>query len=140
MQAAVVSLGRRYPSRAVYFILGVGMEWLPFYWDPKSPAPAGQALKMAAGEAEGEGDGAEGCYGINPEVRSPPGIDTGHIDAEGVVHRDRARSLDCFTVAPPREAGEVPRLAFQADLDFLVEFIGVVERHLYDGENDPDSE
>lgn len=140
MRAAVASLGDRYATRALYFILGVGMEWLPFYWDPDSPVPARQALKMAAGEAEGEGDGAEGWYEVSPEVRSPPGIDAGHIDAEGVIHTDRARSLDCFTVVPPREVGDVPRLAFQADLDFLEEFIGVVERHAYIGENESDFE
>lgn len=140
MRAAVASLGKMYNARAMYFILGVGMEWMTFYWDPDSPAPAGQALKMAAGEVEGEGDGAEGWYEISPEVRSPPGIDARHIDAEDVVHTDRARSLDCFTVAPLREAGEVPRLAFQADLDFLEEFLGVVERYADAGEDEPNSE
>lgn len=140
MQAAMVSLKERYVNRSMYFILGVGMKWLPFYWDPNSPAPAGQALKTAMGETEGEGDAAEGWYEVSPEVRSPPGIDAGHIDAEGVVHTNRARSLDCFTIAPPREVGEVPRLAFQTDLDFLEEFLGVVERHAYVGEDEPDSE
>lgn len=140
MQAAVSSLKERHAYRAVDFILGVGMEWLPFYWDPNDPAPVGQALRMAMGEAEGEGDAAEGWYQVSPEVRSPPGIVAGHIDAEGVIHADRARSLDCFTVAPPREAGEAPRLAFQEDLDFLEEFIEVVDRHAYVGEDARDSE
>ncbi|KAI7778822.1 hypothetical protein LA080_001603 [Diaporthe eres] len=116
MKAAVARLGQRHATRALYFILGVGMEWLPFYWDPHSPAPVGKALRMAAGRGEGEGKGASGWYEVSPE------------------------SSDCFTVAPTGAAGEVPGLAFQEDLDFLEEFIGVVERHAYAGENDPDSE
>lgn len=142
MQVAVARLGQKYATRALYFILGVGMEWLPFYWDPNSPAPTDQALRMAAGGADGQGVGeaASTWYSVSPKVRPPPGIDAGHVDAEGVICTDRARSLDCFTVAPPRAAGEVPGLAFQEDLDFLEEFIGVVERHAYIGENEPDSE
>lgn len=139
MKAAVARLGQRHPTRALYFILGVGMEWLPFYWDPNSPAPAGKALRMAADGGEGGEKGASGWYEVSPEVRPPPGIDAGHVDADGVVRTDRAKSLDCFTVAPPGQAGEVPGLAFQEDLDFLEEFIGVVKRHEYVGENDPDS-
>lgn len=140
MKAAVARLGQRYATRALFFILGVGMEWLPFYWDPTGTLPPGQALKMAAGAGEGEEEGASGWYEVSREVRPPPGIDAGHVDAEGVVRTDRARSLDCFTVAPPGPAGEVPGLAFQEDLHFLEEFIGVVERHVYVGENEPDSE
>lgn len=140
MKAAVARLGQRHATRALYFILGVGMEWLPFYWDPNSPAPAGKALRMAAGGGEGEQEGTSSWYEVSPEVRSPPGIDAGHVDGEGVVRTDRAKSLDCFTVAPTGAADEVPGLAFQKDLDFLEEFIGVVERHAYVGENDPDSE
>ncbi|KAK7699374.1 hypothetical protein SLS64_011670 [Diaporthe eres] len=140
MKAAVAPLGQRHVTRALYFILGVGMEWLPFYWDPRSPAPAGKALRMAAGGGEGEKESTSSWYEVSPEVRPPPGIDSGHVDGEGVVRTDRAKSLDCFTVAPTGAAGEVPGLAFQRDLDFLEEFIGVVERHAYVGENDPDSE
>lgn len=140
MKATVARLAQKYATRALYFILGVGMEWLPFYWDPNSPVPAGKALRMAAGEGEGEKRGVLGWYEVSPEVCAPPGIDAGHVDAEGVVRTDRARSLDCFTVAPPGAAGEVPGLAFQEDLNFLEEFIGVVERHAYVGENEPDSE
>lgn len=138
MQAAVARLGQKYPNLALFFILGVGMAWLPFYWDPQSPAPAGQALRMVANGAagEGEGEGASGWYEVSPEVRAPPGIDAGHVDGQSIVHTDRARSLDCFTVSPQRKAGEVPSLAYQKDLDFLEEFIRVVETHTYVGEND----
>ncbi|KAL2282340.1 hypothetical protein FJTKL_10953 [Diaporthe vaccinii] len=69
MKAAVARLGQRHATRALYFILGVGMEWLPFYWDPHSPAPVGKALRMAAGRGEGEGKGASGWYEVSPEVR-----------------------------------------------------------------------
>lgn len=137
MQAAVTRLEQRYATHALYFILGVGMEWLPFYWDPTGTSPPGRALRMAVGEGQGDGEGASGWYEVSPMVRPPPGIDAGHVDAEGVIRTDRARSLDCITVAP---SGEVPGLAFQEDLDFLEEFIAVVERHAYVGETDLDSE
>lgn len=114
------------------------MEWLPFYWDPTSPP--GRPLRMAAGEGQGDGEGASGWYEVGPMVRPPPGIDAGHVDAQGIIHTERARSLDCITVAPPPASGEAPRLAFQEDLDFLEDFIGVVERHSYVGETDLDFE
>ena len=113
------------------------MYWLPFYWDPTDLEPEGQGLKMvtdeAEGDGEGEGKGDSGWYILGPEVHAPPGIDAGHVDAEGVIRTDRARSLDCFTVVPPRVADEAPVLAYQEDLDFLEEFIGVVARHAYVG-------
>lgn len=140
MKAAVARLGQRHATHALFFILGVGMEWLPFYWDPNSPAPAGQALKIAADGGKGEEKGASGWYEVSTGVRPPPGIDADHAGAESAIRTDRAKSLDCFTVAPPGPAGEVSGLTFQEDLDFLEEFIGVVERHAYVGENDPDSE
>lgn len=142
MQVAVSRLEQKYATRALCFILGVGMEWLPFYWDPNSPAPTDQALRMAAGGADGQGVGeaASTWYSVSAKVRPPPGIDAGHVDAEGVIRTGRARSLDCFTVAPSGAVDEAPGLAFQEDLDFLEEFIGVVERHDYVGENEPDSD
>lgn len=128
MQTTVAHLGRRHPARALYFILAVGMHWLPFYWDPEDPGPEGRGLRM---EAEDE----EGWYAVSPQVHAPPGIDAGHIDGEGVVHLDRARTLDCFTGAGPSFADERPKLTYQEDLDFLEEFLGVVARHAYVGEH-----
>lgn len=139
MRAAVDGLGQRHAGRALYFVLVVGLEWLPFYWDPNSPAPAGRALRMAGDGARGEGNADQGWY-VSPNVHPPPGIDAGHIDAHGIVRAERARSLDCFTAAPSGAAGGVSGLAFQDDLDFLEEFIRVVERHPYVGENEPSLE
>lgn len=131
MRATEAHLGATYQDRPLYFILAVGLHWLPFYWDPTNPMPAGQVLKM-----KGDGDGVEGgdkdvsrWYFVRPEVRAPPGVDAEHVDADGVVSTDRARSLDCITVAEPLVAGEMPRLANQVDLDCLEEFLGVVERN-----------
>lgn len=131
MQTTEAHLGAAYQDRPLYFILAVGLHWLPFYWDPIDPRPAGQVLKMKEDGAEVEcgGKDASGWYFVVPEVRPPPGVDAGHVDADGVVRTDRARSLDCITVVEPLVAGEMPRLANQADLDFLEEFLGVVEKN-----------
>lgn len=137
MRAAVDGLGQRHAGRAVYFVLAVGLEWLPFYWDPNSPAPAGRALRMAGDGGQGGTEGSPGWYEVSPNVHSPPGIDAGHVDAHGVVRTERARTLDCFAAAPSGAAGGGSGLAFQEDLDFLEEFVRVVERHPYVGENEP---
>lgn len=150
MRTAVAYLAQRHPTRSVYFILAVGVRWMEFYWDPEDPRPEGQGLRMrvtADEKSEGggdEGEGEEGWYVVSPEVRAPPGVDGGHVDAEGVVRTDRARSLDCFTAAGPSVSrvgpsvggSEMPRLAYQEDLDFLEEFLGVVARHEYVGEHE----
>lgn len=128
MQTTEAHLSAAYKDRPLYFILAVGLQWLPFYWDPTDPRPAGQGLKMRAG-VECGGKNASGWYFVMLEVRAPPGVDAGHVDADGVVRTDRARSLDCVTVAEPLMAGEMPGLANQVDLDFLEEFLGVVERN-----------
>jgi hypothetical protein len=43
---AVDRLASAHPTRTVYLILAVGMEWMPFVWDPSNPAPAGQTMQM----------------------------------------------------------------------------------------------
>lgn len=131
MQTTEAHLSVEYKNGPLYFIIAVGLHWLPFYWDPTDPRPAGQALKMKEDRAgvEGAGKDASGWHFVRPEVRAPPGVEAGHVDADGVVRTDRARSLDCITVAEPLVAGETPRLANQVDLDFLEEFLGVVERN-----------
>lgn len=131
MRTTEAHLGAAYQDRALYFILAVGLHWLPFYWDPINPTPVGQGLKMKDDRAgvEGLGKDASAWYLCVPEVRAPPGVDARHVDEDGVVSTDRARSLDCITVAEPLVAGEMPRLANQVDLDFLEEFLGVVERN-----------
>ncbi|KAH6850966.1 hypothetical protein B0I37DRAFT_372885 [Chaetomium sp. MPI-CAGE-AT-0009] len=44
--AAVERLASAHPNREVFMILAVGMEWMPFMWDPINPLSAGQTLQL----------------------------------------------------------------------------------------------
>ncbi|KAH8747450.1 hypothetical protein F5883DRAFT_396677, partial [Diaporthe sp. PMI_573] len=73
MNEAVSRLEIAHSGRALYIILNVGLEWLPFYWDPNNPAGPGMNLTIKA--ARGHSN-----FPVSPKIRPPPGINAGHID------------------------------------------------------------
>ena len=87
MAEAVSRLHVAHNARRLYIILNVGLEWLPFYWDPINP---GNALTIKA--SPGHQD-----LPVDPGIRPTPNFPTGHIDANGFIHTNMAKTLDCFT-------------------------------------------
>jgi hypothetical protein len=131
MNEAVRRLEIAHSGRALYIILNVGLKWLPFYWDPNNPAGPGMSLTIKA--ARGHSN-----FPVSPKIRPPPGINAGHIDANNLIHTERAKTLDCFTTAQGPNGQTV--LAYQNDLDFLEHYFGVIANHVYVGHNDPSFE
>ncbi|KAG8169390.1 hypothetical protein KVR01_000135 [Diaporthe batatas] len=128
MREAVARLHVAHNTRRLYIILNVGLEWLPFYWDPINPGNA-LTIKASAGHQD---------FPVDPRIRPTPNFPTGHIGANGVIHTNLAKTLDCFTTTTTPQG---TFLAYQNDLNDLEAFLQVVMTHNgYNGLNDPSFE
>lgn len=130
MNKAVKRLDMTHRTISLFLILNVGLKWLIFYWNPTNPAVAGQHLRIinAAGTE---------TWDVDPRIHAPPGINGDHIDQNNVIHATRAKSLDCFSLT--QQAGGLPVLAYQNDLNFLENCVNVMMNHQgYVGWNNPE--
>lgn len=132
MEEAVARLNVAHPTRSLFLILNVGLEWIMFYWDPINPAPAGQHLRLVDASGRHHWD-------VDPRMRLVQAAGIQYTVGEdpitnGVIYPDRAKTIDCITTDV---SNGQPVLKYQNDLIFLEQCLVHISGANFVGNNDP---
>lgn len=129
MSEIIERLSIAHPDRKVYFILAVGLKWMPFVWDPPR---VGQALVNPQGGPVRIRKANNSTWPPCHHVYAIPMPGQRHVDAQLCVDTSRAFTLDCWS------RNQDGTRKYDSELQFLESIFAHLQAVAFPGANPPE--